>query len=131
MDQQALWRPSAERIASARVTAFMQALGKRWEARCTDYASLWRWSVDNPEAFWTSVWEACGAIGERGNTVLENGRSMPGARWFPQARLNYAQNLLRRVDETDALVFWGEDKVKRRLSRAELYREVKIGRAHV
>ena len=49
---------------------------------------------------------------------------MPGAVWFPQAKLNYAENLLRQRDESDALVFWGEDKVKRRLSRARLYDEV-------
>jgi hypothetical protein len=52
--------------------------------------------VAQPEAFWTSVWEQCGVLGERGPTVLENGEWMPGARWFPQARLNYAENLLRR-----------------------------------
>jgi acetoacetyl-CoA synthetase len=124
MDQQALWRPSAERIAAANVTAFMGAVNARWNAGCTDYASLWRWSVAQPEAFWTAVWDECGALGERGAIVLENGDRMPGARWFPQAKLNYAQNLLRRRDDADALVFWGEDKVKRRLSHNELYAQV-------
>jgi len=94
MDQQALWRPGAERIGSARLSAFMAAVNARWNAGCSDYPSLWRWSVANPEAFWTSVWDDCGALGERGETVLEDGDRMPGARWFPQAQLNYAQNLL-------------------------------------
>ncbi|MFZ2854992.1 MAG: acetoacetate--CoA ligase [Rhodocyclaceae bacterium] len=124
MDQQALWCPSAERIAAAKVTAFIGAVNARWNAGCSDFPSLWRWSVAQPEAFWTSVWDECGALGERGAVVLENGDRMPGARWFPQARLNYAQNLLRRRDEADALVFWGEDKVKRRLSNNELYAQV-------
>jgi acetoacetyl-CoA synthetase len=66
--------------------------------------------VAQPEAFWTSLWDECGVLGERGTTVLENGDRMPGARWFPQAQLNYAENLLRPCDDTDALVFWGEDK---------------------
>jgi len=124
MDQEALWRPSAERIAAAKVTAFIGAVNARCNAGCADHASLWRWSVAQPDAFWSAVWDECGVLGERGRVVLENGERMPGARWFPQARLNYAQNLLRRRDDADALVFWGEDKVKRRLSSQELYAEV-------
>ena len=128
MNQAALWRPSAERIATANVTAFINAVNTCWNAGCSDYPSLWRWSVAQPEAFWTSVWDECGALGERGTVVLENGDQMPGARWFPQAQLNYAQNQLRRRDDkdndSDALVFWGEDKVKRRLSHKELHAQV-------
>jgi acetoacetyl-CoA synthetase len=124
MDQQALWRPGADRIATARVTAFTDAVNARWNAACTDYASLWRWSVAQPEAFWTSVWDECGVLGERGNAVLENADRMPGATWFPQARLNYAENQLRRRDDCDALVFWGEDQVKRHLSNKELHAQV-------
>ena len=124
MNQQALWRPSAERIAAARISAFMAAVNARWHAGCTDYAGLWRWSVAAPESFWTSVWDECGALGQRGQRVLEDGHRMPGARWFPQAGLNYAQNLLRRRDDADALVFWGEDRVKRRLSTHDLYAQV-------
>ncbi|MFZ4481945.1 MAG: acetoacetate--CoA ligase [Rhodoferax sp.] len=124
MEQQALWCPSIERIATAQVTAFIGAVNARWNVACIDYPSLWRWSVAQPQAFWTSVWDECGVLGERGTVVLENGDRMPGARWFPQAQLNYAQNLLRRRDDTDALVFWGEHKVKRRLSNNELYAQV-------
>ncbi|MBL8399718.1 acetoacetate--CoA ligase [Accumulibacter sp.] len=124
MDPAVLWRPSAERIAAARLSAFITAVHRRWQLDCPDYASLWRWSVAQPEAFWTSLWEQCGVIGERGPIVLEEGERMPGARWFPQARLNYAENLLRRHDHADALVFWGEDKIRRRLSHAELYAQV-------
>ena len=124
MDQQALWRPSAERIAEARVSAFIGAINARWNTGCSDYFSLWRWSVAQPEAFWVAVWDECGALGEPGSVVLENGDKMPGAHWFPQARLNYAQNQLRRRDDADALVFWGEDKVKRRLSNNALHAEV-------
>ena len=129
MDSQALWKPGVERIAAANVSAFMRAVNARWNADCSDYFSLWRWSVAQPEAFWTSVWDECGALGERGDAVLENGDKMPGARWFPQARLNYAENLLRGAgarDEADALVFWGEDKVKRRLSHQDLHAGVSL-----
>ena len=127
MNEQALWRPSAERIAGTRLSAFMAEVNRRWHAGCNDQASLWRWSVADPEAFWTSVWEQCGVLGECGGSVLEDGGRMPGARWFTQARLNYAQNLLRsglEHAEGDALVFWGEDRVKRRLSNGQLYAQV-------
>ena len=124
MEQGALWRPGAERIAAARLSSFMAVVNRRWHVGCSDYASLWRWSVAQPEAFWTSVWEECQVIGERGTTVLENGDRMPGACWFPQASVNYAGNLLRRGDDADALVFWGEDKLRRRLSHGDLYAQV-------
>ncbi len=127
MEHPALWQPSPETVANANLTVFMSAANARRGAGCTDYASLWRWSVAHPEAFWSLVWEECGVIGERGGAVLEQGGRMPGARWYPRARLNYAQNLLRdaatRPDE-DVLVFWGEDKARRRLSRRQLYGEV-------
>jgi acetoacetyl-CoA synthetase len=119
-----LWTPSEEQIRATGMTAFREAANARWGLRMDDYAALHAWSVDQPEQFWQSVWTFGGVVGEPGEVVLENGDRMPGARWFPQARLNYAENLLRRRDDTDAIVFWGEDKVKDRLSRAELYREV-------
>src|SRR5439155_22633583 len=88
------------------------------------YAALHGWSIENPEAFWRSVWEFCDVAGEPGGTTLLDASKMPGARWFPEARLNFAENLLRLRDHSDALVFWGEDKVTRRISHAELNREV-------
>ena len=93
-----------------------------------DYANLWQWSVDDPERFWQLVWSFCGVVGEPGRRVLLDGTRMPGARWFPDARLNLAENLLREdIDpQSDAVVFWGEDKVRRRVSRAELRRQVAI-----
>lgn len=125
MNDQPLWQPSAERIASSNLTAFMRAAGARWGRVFPDYPALHQWSVDKPEEFWVSVWDFCGIVAEtRGERVLIHGDKMPGASWFPEARLNFAQNLLRRRDTADALVFWGEDKVKRRLTHAELYRAV-------
>ena len=118
IDPTPLWQPTPERAAATRMAALMRQTGH------ASYADLWQWSVDQPESFWTTIWDFCGAVGERGDTVLEDGHKMPGARWFPQARLNYAENLLQNRDDGEALVFWGEDKVKRRMSRAELAREV-------
>ncbi len=119
-----LWQPDGERIAAARISSFTAAVKRRWQVDCADYRGLWRWSIERPEAFWTSVWEECGVLGDAGSTVLEDGQRMPGARWFPQARLNYAENLLRRRDDGDALVFWGENRIRRRLSHGELHAAV-------
>ena len=113
-----LWCPSPERAAATNMAAFMQQAG------FDSFDALWQWSADQPEAFWPQVWDFCGAVGQRGDTVLLNGKRMPGASWFPDARLNYAENLLKQPDASDAMVFWGEGKVKRRLSRATLYAEV-------
>src|SRR6185369_16051500 len=87
--------------------------------------SLYRWSIAEPEAFWRAIWDFAGIVGEGpGRVGIENPGKMPGAHFFPEARLNYAENLLRRRDDADALVFWGEDKVKRRVSFRELYDQV-------
>lgn len=117
-EAQPLWKPNPHTVGDTRMAVFMQATGHG------RYADLWQWSVDQPEAFWSTLWDFCGAVGDKGRTVLVDGDKMPGARWFPEACLNYAENLLQNRDAGEALVFWGEDKVKRRLSRGELYAEV-------
>ena len=116
-----LWQPSPERIAAANLTRFMAEAKARWNVDAKTYADLYAWSVSKPEQFWQSVWDFAGVIGERGATVLADGDKMPGARYFPDAKLNYAENLLRRRDDHDAMVFHGEDKVRRRMSWRELY----------
>ena len=117
-----LWQPSAERIRGANVTAFIAAVNDRWNAGIGDYAGLYAWSIAENEKFWLSVIDFAGLKAERwGGTVLVDGDKMPGARFFPEARLNFAENLLRKRDDTDALVFRGEDKVKRRMSWKALY----------
>ena len=127
-EQKPLWTPSPERIAAANVTAFRLAAERRWGVALPDYEALHAWSVAQPEQFWTSVWEGDGVgggvIGTRGERVLVDGHRMPGAKWFPDARLNFAQNLLRSRDAHDAIVFWGEERVKNRMSHGELYRAV-------
>src|SRR4029078_5045536 len=84
------------------------------------YRDLHRWSTQDPAAFWDLVWDFCGVIGEKGVTCAAGLDRMPGAQFFPEARLNFAENLLRRDDEGDALVFQGEDKAALRLTWREL-----------
>jgi len=113
-----LWQPNPQTVDKTRMAQFMRSEGYE------SYADLWQWSIDMPEVFWSSLWNYCGVVGEKGTKILVDRDRMPGARWFPEARLNYAENLLQQRDAGEALVFWGEDKVKRRMSRGELYAEV-------
>jgi acetoacetyl-CoA synthetase len=120
-----LWQPSPERKAAANLTRFIEYVNTTWAAQCSDYPSLYDWSIRQPEQFWQSVWNFCGAIGEMGSgRYLVDGDKMPGARWFPDARLNFAENLLRRRDAQTAIVFWGENAVRRKMTYAELYASV-------
>jgi acetoacetyl-CoA synthetase len=124
-EPQVLWEPSQEAIERAQITEFARWIVRRLKLELNTYPDFYRWSVDNPEEFWSSVWEWCGVIASRkGSTVLVDGDKMPGAKWFPDARLNYAENLLRRGDRGDALVFWDETGFRRRVSYADLYSDV-------
>ncbi len=113
-----LWTPNAATVGQTRMAQLIAAKGK------ANYAELWQWSVDEPEAFWSELWDFCGAVGEKGTKIVVDRSRMPGARWFPDAKLNYAENLLQQRDDSEALVFWGETKVKHRMMRAELVAEV-------
>ena len=114
-DAKPIWEPSPHYVESTRLAEFLTVTGH------ADYQSLWQWSIDHPEVFWSKLTKFCGAIGDFSGPVLEEGHRMPGARWFPNASLNYAENLLRCRDDSVALVFWGEENVKRRMTHAELY----------
>ena len=119
-----MWQPSAERIAQANLTRFMEMVRENLGADLRDYAQLYDWSIAEPEAFWRSVWSFTGVIGASGEAVLADRHRMPGAKWFPEARLNFAENLLRRRDDGVAIVFRGEDRAKATLTYAGLYDEV-------
>ncbi|HEY8251305.1 MAG TPA: AMP-binding protein, partial [Burkholderiales bacterium] len=107
------------------MTQFARHAIRKHRLDVNSYPDFHHWTVENPELFWTEVWEWCGVIASRkGNTVLVDGDKMPGARWFPEARLNFAENLLRRGDRGDALVFWDESGAQRRVSYSDLTSEV-------
>jgi len=122
---QKLWEPSERAVEDAQLTQFARQVVRKRRLELNGYAEFYRWSVERPEEFWADVWDFCGVLASRrGAAVLVDGGKMPGARWFPDARLNFAQNLLRRGDRGDAFVFWDESGLRRRISYAELYSEV-------
>ena len=119
-DDTPLWTPTAEAVDRAALTAFARAAEARTGRRFPDYRALHAWSVEDRAAFWELLWDFCGVVGNRGARTLVDGDRMPGAAFFPDARLNFAENLLTRTGDDDAIVFRGEDKVERRLSWNEL-----------
>jgi acetoacetyl-CoA synthase len=119
-----IWSPSPERIERAKLTRFMRFVRERYHAPVPDYASLHRWSIEFPENFWSALWDFCEVCAQaRATQIIEDGNRMPGARWFIDARLNYAENLLRRDDDTPAIIFRNERGQRRQLSWRELRRE--------
>ena len=104
---------------------FLERVRDRLNSSVTDYDGLYHWSLDHPETFWRELWDFAGVIGDGpGDIGTEHWPQMPGTRWFPEARLNFAENLLRRRDEGTAIVFAGEDGARRALSYQALYAEV-------
>jgi acetoacetyl-CoA synthetase len=121
-----LWTPSPEAVEKSPMNDFREQASRRIGRELADYDALHAWSVDDREAFWPMVWDYCGIVGEQGARVLANGDRMPGAQFFPDARLNFAENLLAKAGDGDAIVFRGEDKVNRRWSWAELIDKVSL-----
>jgi acetoacetyl-CoA synthetase len=120
MPDQPLWVPDRQRLAALPITAFITEAGHRAGGPFDDYDSLHAWSVADPGAFWDLVWDFCGVIGEKGARRMLEAEAMRATRFFPDARLNFAENLLRSMGADTAIVFRGEDKVNRRLSFDDL-----------
>ena len=136
-DDEPVWAPSPEQIARANLTRFIGDARRVAGARVSDFASLYQWSIEAPEDFWPLVWRFCGVVaeqrpdGSQWDSVLFGRERMgppsdaSGPTWFSGAKLNFAENLLRFDDDREALVAWTEDGLRRRLTYAELNREVR------
>jgi len=120
-----IWSPSEQAIEQAQITQFARHVVRKYRLELNSYPEFYQWTVDNPEQFWSEVWDWCGVIAaKKGGTVLVDGDRMPGAKWFPDARLNFAENLLKRGDQGDAFVFWDERGFQRRVSYSQLTSDV-------
>ena len=120
-----LWKPSEERIKNTNMYRFMDFINERYNKNFNEYSQLYQWSIDNIPDFWASMWDAAGIIASQPyDRVVDGLDKMPGAEWFPGARLNFAENLLRYRDDQTALIFKGEDRDSVRMTYIELYDEV-------
>jgi acetoacetyl-CoA synthetase len=115
-----LWTPKPERVQAAQVTAFRDMVNRRHGLKLGPYPELHAWSVENRAEFWDAVWDFTGVIGNKGARRLSDGDAMPGAKFFPNATLNFAENLMRRHDGAPAFIFRAEDRAERTMSFAEL-----------
>ena len=122
VNDEPLWRPRP--TSGEAMTQLMAAASERAGRTIEDFDALHAYSVQELDAFWDLVWDEAGVIGEKGTTVLADADRMPGARYFPEARLNFAENALAGDADAEAMVFRGEDKVEARLTRGELVAQV-------
>ncbi len=120
-----LWKPDPPRIDAAQLSAFARTAAERWQRDLAGWGRLHRWSCEQREEFWTSVWEFSDVRSSRpADTVLENPDAMPGGRWFPGARFNFAENLMCLVGDAPAIIAHGEGVARRELSWDQLHAEV-------
>ncbi|WP_369742361.1 acetoacetate--CoA ligase [Pseudidiomarina sp. PP-1MA] len=124
MSNSVMWQPSAEQIEQARMTDFMRTINRQQQLQLASYHDLHAWSVAHSPTFWRSLWDYCDVIGEPGEIIVRDADKLPGASWFPQATLNFAENLLRYRDDRIALIFRGENGSRQQLSYAQLYHRV-------
>ncbi|WDF89698.1 acetoacetate--CoA ligase [Aeromonas hydrophila] len=119
-----LWQPDQERIQQSNLQHFMAEVNRFHGLQLHSYAQLYQWSVEKTTRFWPLVWQHCGVKGELGNIVAENRQEMQRTRWFPDSRLNFAENLLRRQDDTPAIISRIEGSPSQTLSWRELADQV-------
>jgi acetoacetyl-CoA synthetase len=120
-----LWAPSRDRYESSNMWRFMHFVNEKYNQNFYDYASLYQWSINEMQFFWSIVWEFVEIKASKTyREVIDDVNKMPGAQWFSGARLNFAENLLRYRDDKCALLFLGEDHEFRRMTYTELYDEV-------
>lgn len=120
-----LWSPSQSRIENSQVWQFAKTINQRYGLSLNSYSELYDWSIDDIPAFWKNIWESNEVIHSVPySSVVDDIHKMPGATWFADSRLNFAENLLRFRDDSTAVHFWGEDQIKSQLSYAELFVEV-------
>lgn len=118
-----MWQPSESQVEQSNLSCFAAGISKK-HGLFSDYAGLYQWSVEQPEAFWAAAWDYCGVLGVRGDRVIVDGERLEQARFFPDARLNFAENLLRYRDDAPAIHFRNEAGAQRTVSFAQLHREV-------
>ncbi len=123
-DDQPLWTPSAERQAGSLLVKFKQGIEAKNGKALPDYDAIWTWSNDEPEQFWSAFWDFANVIGDKGTSILENPQKMPGAQFFPEAKINWAENLLRERGTGTAIIFMDETGRERKISHGELAQKV-------
>jgi len=125
VDNPILWQATPEQIVDSQMSRFREQVNQQYNLNLTDYHHLYNWSITQAENFWKSIWKFGGIISSASYTqICDDITKMPGAKWFSDSKLNFAENLLKYRNDTIALKFYGEDKVYRELTYDQLYTEV-------
>jgi acetoacetyl-CoA synthetase len=119
-----LWTPSKNRIKNSNMSAFMKYVPRHFNRKIDTYDELYKWSVNETEEFWKSIWEVSGVIHSRKFKKILSSDQMPGAKWFEGAKLNFAENLLRYKDNRVAIISSREDQPNVKLTYKRLYESV-------
>jgi len=120
-----LWEPSTEWKENAETTRFIDFANKEYGQNIKGGKDLYKWSVEKIPDFWEAMWKFSGIIDSKPyDKVVEDLRVFPGTKWFPGAKLNFAENLLKYKDEQLAFIFQGETKVSKQMTYAELNKTV-------
>src|SRR3954452_19169592 len=120
-----LWEPSAELVERSRLTEFMRWLEREHGLPFGGYAELWQWSVDDLDGFWSAIWEFFGVRADGTPTPVLASREMPGAQWFPNTRLNYAEHIFAgKAGGETAILHASELRELGELTWGELRRQV-------
>ncbi len=120
-----LWSPSEERVRQANITRFIEFVNRNYGRTIESYGKLYDWSVERIPDFWAAMWEFANIRASRGyDKVVDDLDKFPGAKWFPGARMNFAENLLRHRDDRLAFAFRGETQRSARTTYAQLYDQV-------
>ncbi len=106
------------------MTRFISEVNRQHDRSFSDYDGLYQWSIDEKEDFWSALWDFCEVIGDKGERVLIDGDDIEKAEWFPDATINFAENLLRKKSSEIAIYFRAEDRVEYNLTYRELYEQV-------
>jgi len=119
-----LWQPTCEKILASNMYAFAQSVGKAHQSGARTYQNLLDWSLETPEDFYQALWDQLDIIGASGATAFVRGQNLAGSQFFPEAKLNYAENLLRAPDDRLALIAHHDDGARRTLTRKQLHQYV-------
>ena len=120
-DLNVLWRPSSKIKEESNLNQFIKNFVDEFKNQSdVKYEELWKWSIEKPEKFWDSIWDYSNVLGEKGDILLKDKDKMPGARFFPNAKLNYTENVLKNKNEPLAIISEREDGLKSKISTLEL-----------
>lgn len=125
------WQPSAQQIEQSLTQVFINTINEKYQQQISNFEQLWQWSVENNTQFWTEIWQFTDIKGDQGEVIVEQADQLEQARWFADSRVNYAENLLRKNSDDDAIVFQMENGPRQRISWRELNEQVSQLQQHL